>query len=347
MILLYALGLLVGLIIIYLVIIIFLPGINVQKQPLSQGKLTRSNEQENAPSSRTDISFKVNGSEIKGWFYLPENRSSPLPCIILNNGFGGTKDVVLEQYALRFQKAGMAALTYDYRHFGESDGEPRQLFSIQSQLKDCRAAIDFARLRSEVNPDKIGIWGTSASGGYGLAIAAEDKQIACISAQVAGLDSKEDGKLFLQREGWGFILRLLMHAQRDKGRSRFGLSPHKIPIVGKKGTMAMFPLATAYDGYTDLTKNSGFINEVCARVLLTTGNYNPVNFAKDVNCPVLIQVCEQDVMVSPKSADKIKKMMDDKAEIIHYPVGHFDIYKGDHFEKAVSDQISFFKKHLV
>jgi fermentation-respiration switch protein FrsA (DUF1100 family) len=308
--------------------------------------LIHSNKQEKASSSRTDISFFVNGSEIKGWLYLPDNRSDPVPCIVLNNGFGGTKDVVLEQYALRFQKSGMAALTYDYRHFGESDGEPRQLFSIRSQLEDCRAAIDFARLRSEVNPDKVGIWGTSASGGYGLAIAARDKQIACLCAQVAGLDRKEDSKLFLEREGWGFMLRLLMHAQRDKGRSRFGLSPHKIPIVGKPGTMAMFPVKGAYDGYTELTKNSSFVNEVCARVILTTGNYNPVSFAKDVNCPVLIQVCDQDVMVSPRSADKIKEILGEKAEVLHYLIGHFDIYKGDHFEKAVSDQITFFKRHL-
>ena len=305
MILLYVLGAFVGIIIIYLSIVLFWPGIQVLKQPLPGVKSGVSEKKDNPPSSRNDISFKVGGLDVKGWFYLPEDLSVPVSCIIMNNGFGGTKDLVLEQYAFRFQAAGIAVLTFDYRHFGESDGLPRQLFSIKSQLEDCMAAIEFARKQTEIDADKIAIWGTSAGGGYGLAIAAQDKKITCVCSQVAGLDSKEDGKLFLKRHGLGFILRLVMHAQRDKGRSRFGLSAHKIPIVGKPGTLALFAFPEAYEGYAEFTRNTGFINEVCARVILTTGSYNPVTSAKDVQCPVLIQVCEKDLLVSPKSAEKV------------------------------------------
>lgn len=212
-------------------------------------------------------------------------------------------------------------------------------------MEDCSAAVDFARSRAEIDPDKIAIWGTSAGGGYGLAIAAKDKNIACICAQVAGLDSKEDGKLAFKREGLRFILRLVMHAQRDKGRSRFDLSPHKIPIVGKPGTLAMIIASGAYEGYAKIAQ-AGFVNEVCARAILTTGGYNPLNYAKDVHCPVLIQVCEKDNLVSVNSAQKVAKILGEKAEIKRYPIGHFDIYTGDHFEQAVRDQIEFFKEHL-
>ena len=346
MIILYIIGILIGIIILYLGIAIFSSGFLVHKQPIPGLKSGTEEENNKSPSSRMDVSFEVGGSIIKAWLYLPVDVSVPVPCIVMNHGFGGTRDWILENYAIRFQDAGIAVLTFDYRHFGESEGEPRQLFAIKSQLEDCSAAVDFARSRAEIDPDRIAIWGTSAGGGYGLAIAAKDKKITCICAQVAGLDIKEDGKLALKREGLRFILRLVMHAQRDKGRSRFGLSAHKIPIVGKPGTLAIIIAPGAYEGYAKLAQE-GFVNEVCARAILTTGGYNPLNYAKDVHCPVLIQVCEKDNLVSLNSAQKVAEILGEKAEIKRYPIGHFDIYTGDHFEQAVRDQIEFFKKHLT
>ncbi|MCK4755033.1 MAG: alpha/beta hydrolase [Calditrichia bacterium] len=345
MLILYVIGLLIGIIIIYLGIVIFSPGFHVPKQPLSGLKSGAKEKSKESPLSRKDVSFKVEGMLVKAWLYLPVDVSVPVPCIVMNHGFGGTRDWILENYAIRFQDAGMAVLTYDYRHFGDSEGEPRQLFAIKSQLEDCSAAVDYVRSRTEIDSNKIAVWGTSAGGGYGLAIAAKDKKIACVCTQVVGLDSKEDGKLALKREGLRFILRLVMHAQRDKGRSRFGLSAHKIPIVGKPGTLAMIIASGAYEGYAKLAK-AGFVNEVCARAILTTGGYNPVNYTKDVHCPVLIQVCENDNLVSVKSAQKVVEILGEKAEIKRYPIGHFDIYTGDHFEQPVRDQIEFFKKHL-
>jgi fermentation-respiration switch protein FrsA (DUF1100 family) len=345
MIIFYVFGIFIGLIILYLAIIIFSPGFHIPKQPIPGLKSRTEGKNDTSPSSRLDVSFEVDGLNLKAWLYLPQDVSVPVPCIIMNHGFGGTREMLLENYSIPFQKAGMAVLTFDYRCFGDSEGEPRQLFAIKSQLEDCSAAIDYARNQSEIDPDKIAIWGTSAGGGYGLAIAAKDKKIACICAQVAGLDSHEDGKLALKREGLGFFLRLFMHAQRDKGRSRFGLSAHKIPIVGEPGTLAMIVAPGAFEGYARLAQ-TGIVNEVCARAILTTGGYNPVKYAKDVHCPVLIQICEKDNLVSPLSAEKVAGILGEKAEIKRYPIGHFDIYTGDHFEQAVRDQIDFFNKHL-
>jgi len=115
--------------------------------------------------------------------------------------------------------------------------------------------------------------------------------------QCPALDSQEDGKLALKREGIGSFIRLFVHAQRDMGRSRFGLSPHKIPIVGKPGTLAMITAPGAFEGYSKLV-SSDFKNEVCARVLLMGHGHNPIDCAKDVQCPVLLQVCEKDNLVN-------------------------------------------------
>jgi acetyl esterase/lipase len=335
---------LMGLVVAYLIFVIFGPGFEVGKQPLPVSQ-PAGKKKRRPPESREDVSFEVAGNSIRAWLYLPEDVSTPVPCIVLNHGFGGTKDQILERYALRFQAAGLAVLSYDYRHFGASEGQPRQLFAIPRQLEDCSAAITYARARPEIDSDRIALWGTSAAGGYGLAIAARDKQIACLCAQCPALDSEEDGKLALEREGVGFFLRLLVHAQRDKGRSRLGLSAHTIPIVGKTGTLAMITAPGAFEGYAQLF-SADFVNEVCARVLLTTEGFNPIDHAPEVECQTLLQLCEHDNLVSPRSASNTAEILGDLAQLEQYPIGHFDIYQGEHFERAVNDQIEFFSKHL-
>ena len=226
-------------ILLYLIVILFSPVISAPKQPMPRRK-KEDNEGTEPPSSRQDVHFSVAGSKISAWLYLPQDSSQAVPCIVMSHGFGGTKDFILEKYALRFVAAGTAVLTYDYRHFGSSEGEPRQLYDTLSQLEDLRAAIAYARTRSEIDAQKIVLWGTSASGGYGLIIAAEDENIAAVIGQCAGLDHEADSKLFMERNGYAYFFRLFVHAQRDKGRSRLGLSPHTIPIAGKEGTLAMF-----------------------------------------------------------------------------------------------------------
>ncbi len=319
-----------------------MPGFSVTKQPIPYSK-QQPKVRSRSPNFKIDVSFSVKNTAISGWLYLPDDLSLPVPGVIMNHGFGGTKDMLLESYAQRYREEGIAVLTYDYRHFGASEGEPRQLFSIASQLEDLRAAIAYIRNRKEIDPDKIAVWGTSAGGGYGLIIAAQDKRIDGVVAQCPALDSHEDGKLALQREGTGFFLRLLVHAQRDKGRARFGLSPHKIPIVGKPKTLAMVTAPGAFEGYADLVAPD-FKNEVCARVLLMTHGHNPINYAKGVACPVLIQVCEKDNLVSRRSYEKAAAILGKHAEVKIYPIGHFDIYVGDNFEKAVGDQLKFLKR---
>jgi len=335
---------LMGLVVAYLIFVIFGPGFEVAKQPLTFSKAA-GKKKRTPPKSREDVTFEVAGDVIRAWLYLPEDVSKPVPCIVLNHGFGGTKDQTLERYALRFQAAGRVVLTCDYRHFGASEGQPRQLFAIPRQLEDCSAAIAYARARPEIDPDRIALWGTSAAAGYGLAIAAQDKRIACLCAQCPALDSHEDGKLALEREGIAFFLRLLVHAQRDKGRSRFGLSAHTIPIVGEPGTLAMITAPGAFEGYAQLL-SADFVNEVCARVLLATEGYNPIDHAPEVECPTLLQLCEHDNLVSPRSAANTAEILGDLAQLEQYPIGHFDIYQGEHFERAVNDQIEFFSKHL-
>jgi len=337
-------GIIVGIAILYFLIVGFAPGFSVPKQPLPKAMgLTKQIGPEESPARR-DVSFDVKGTSISAWLYLPEDLSQPVPCIIMGNGFGGTKDMLLDCYGVRYREAGFAVLIFDYRHFGESGGEPRQLVWIPYQLEDYSAAVEYARGLKEIDPSRIALWGTSASGGHVILVAARDKNVACVVAQCPGLDDRASRKTLLKALGRGHFLRLFLHGQRDMIRYRLGLSPHKIPIVGKPGTMAIFPIADAYDGYRRLASES-FINEICARIILRSHGYKPAQHLQNVGCPVLIQICDNDSL-APISAE-VEKELRTYAEVKRYPIGHFDIYMGSNFEKSISDQLDFFERHLL
>jgi fermentation-respiration switch protein FrsA (DUF1100 family) len=347
MIILLGLGVLIGVILIYMIVIIFFPVLSLPDQPIP--KLPGNSEREaKLKSYRQEVQFPVDGLNIHAWLYLPKNVSGPVPCVIMANGFGGVKDCALDNYVERFLDAGLAALSFDYRHFGESEGQPRQLYDAIMQLDDFQAAIVYARSRDEIDANNIFLWGTSAGAGYGLTIAARDKQIAGVITQCGAIDHKADSKLFMDRDGIGFMLALIPHAQRDKGRSRFGLSPHRFPIVGKPGTRAMLATPGAFDGYAKILGSSKtFRNEVCGRLLFAPHAPDATESAKDVACPVLFVACEHDNLASPESHKRAAEHLGDKATVISYPIGHFDIYEGEYFEQAVSEMAAFIKKQLT
>jgi alpha/beta superfamily hydrolase len=71
------------------------------------------------------------------------------------HGFSGTMDWIVPDFAAKFADGGLAALTFDYRYLGESEGEPRQLISTRKQCDDLRRAVAFARSRQEIDASRI------------------------------------------------------------------------------------------------------------------------------------------------------------------------------------------------
>jgi pimeloyl-ACP methyl ester carboxylesterase len=129
-------------------------------------------------------------------------------------------------------------------------------------------------------------------------------------------------------------------------RSWLGLSAHKIPIVGKAGTIALITAPDAYETFSKLVPE-GFINEACARITIRGDKYRPVKYARNVRCPVLLQICDLDTITPISAAKETEAGLGNYAEVKHYPIGHFDIYFRDNFEQSVKDQLVFFEKHLA
>ena len=86
--------------------------------------------------------------------------SGNTPLLVMAHGLGAVRTMRLDAYAERFSAAGYACLVFDYRNFGDSEGEPRQLLDIRMQLQDWTAAVAYARTLPGIDPDRIGLWGT-------------------------------------------------------------------------------------------------------------------------------------------------------------------------------------------
>ena len=282
------------------------------------------------------------GVTCRAWAYEPDAAlQRPLPCIVMAHGLSGTRNASLEPYAERFAAAGFYVVLFDYRYLGDSDGEPRQLISIPRQLEDWKSAIGFARSVPGVDPERIGLWGSSLSGGHVVVTAARDKRIAAISAQCPMLDGHASARKVRKQVGLANIARLAAASVYDSVRAAFGLSPYYVPLVAPRGELAAMPTADAYAGLKAIVP-PGWRNEVAARLFLRLLFYRPIKYASDVQCPALVIACEEDTVVSTDAAAKAAERMGGEARFITLPIGHFAIYLGQWFERSSSAQLDFF-----
>jgi fermentation-respiration switch protein FrsA (DUF1100 family) len=268
------------------------------------------------------------------------------PCVVLAHGFAGTVDSGLLPFAERFAAAGLDALAFDYRHFGASDGEPRQLVSVSSQLEDYAAAIGFARGLPAVDPARIAIWGTSFSGGHVVPVAVADGRVAAAIAQVPAMDGRATLLNLLRYAGPAALARITGAAIRDALGARRGRPPVTLPVVGAPGTLAAMSTEDAQPGYSAIAGPT-WHNEVAARFALTAGLYRPGLQADRLPCPILVQIADSDAIAPPSAAQDAAWLATGRAEVRTYPIGHFDVYRGAPFERSVADQLYFLSRHLT
>lgn len=302
-----------------------------------------------ATFTREDVSFDVHGTRVEAWFYRPDETiwgSGPHPCIVIGHGMGGVRRVRLPQYAARFAEAGMACVVFDYRHFGDSAGEPRQLFSIRKQQQDYEAAIAYAKSRTEVDSARIALWGTSFAGGHVMVLAARHAEIAAVVAQCPYTSGVGDG---VKKRSPLRVLRFIATGLLDEVGSWFGAPAITIPIFGKPGDFAVLTSPNAIKGYEELRKlldpSIKWRQYLTARFVLHIPFYSPLKHAPQVRCPMLVCVCDKDRDVDPSGAHDAAKAAP-QGHSIGYRVEHFEIYLGDNFERVVSDQTAFFVEQL-
>jgi fermentation-respiration switch protein FrsA (DUF1100 family) len=293
--------------------------------------------------------FESQGTQLGAGFWAPARSSSDAqngnPCIVMAHGLGGTRACGLTPYAEKFAAAGFNVLCFDYRGFGSSDGEPRQVVSVKMQLEDWASAIAYARSLDTIDPRRIALWGSSFSGGLVIAAGVTDGKVAAISSQGAMFDGLAAVLFLIKQDGIAQISRLMRHVFKDAWRSFRNQPREMLPVVGEPGSMAVL---TAYDsksGYLAITPPD-WRNEISLDWLLGLAFFRPNKMCKRLPCPTLFCVAEKDTAVPPRAAEDAAKLAGDKGEIKRYPLGHFDIYVNDGFDQSSDDQVEFFVRTL-
>ncbi|WP_203142760.1 alpha/beta hydrolase [Marinobacter mangrovi] len=287
------------------------------------------------PLIPADVQFSSAGQQCSAWWYRPEG-SGPFATIVMAHGLGGTREQRLPAFAERFSEAGYACLVFDYRHFGASEGEPRQILDIQKQLADWKAAIAYVRDRSDADRNRIVLWGTSFAGGHVLATAAEDDQIAAVISQCPFTDGLASGLAMDPMTS----LKLTALALRDRVGSWLGADPVMVKLAGRPGELALMNAPDAASGYTAVRDGSDAPEHVAARIALDIVRYYPGRQVRNIKARILFCVCDSDTVAPAPRTLKHAKHAPDK-DIKCYPDGHFDIYSGGPFEQVVNDQIAF------
>jgi pimeloyl-ACP methyl ester carboxylesterase len=138
--------------------------------------------------SRETVEFNSEGLKLVGHFYKPEQVEPPYPCVVMGGGWCYVKELIQPEYAKFFADAGFAALTFDYRNLGDSEGEPRQHIDPWEQVDDIINAITYTSLRDDVDETRIGVWGISYAGGHVFPVGAMDRRVRILISVVPMLD---------------------------------------------------------------------------------------------------------------------------------------------------------------
>lgn len=291
---------------------------------------------------RQDVSFVSDGDICAAWLYLPVGVSSP-PVVILGHGLGATREMRLDAFAERFAEAGIAALAFTHRHFGDSGGQPRQLLSIKRQLADWEAALAWVKIRHDVDGSRIAVWGSSFGGGHAITIGSRHPELKAAVVQCPFTD----GLAAFQALGPTDSLRVLPSVARDLGSMVLRRPPAVIPLVGSPGTLALINAPDALPGCEAmLPPTTTWRNEVAARVALSIATYRPGRAASNIKFPILFCVSNTDSVTPPAQTLRYASTAP-MGEIKRYDAGHFDFYQGENFELAVRDQVEFLTRELA
>jgi uncharacterized protein len=288
--------------------------------------------------NRIDVAFPSGRESCAAWLYLPSGPGpEPHPCVVAAHGIGAIRQVRLSAYAERLTSAGYAMLTYDYRHWGASGGEPRYLCSISSQLEDIEAAIDCVRSRPEIDSRRIVLFGTSFGGGHAIVVGARRPDLAAVISQCAVADCLAVALRTPIRQA----LRWIWAGIVDQARALARLPPNYIKLAGKPGENALMTGLGAEASYEAMLDGpSPWRNQIAARVALTLPFYRPIRDARGVKAPLLMIVCDRDEVCPGSIAARVAQLAP-RGRATSFDSSHFEIYFGDLFDAAVAEMLRF------
>jgi pimeloyl-ACP methyl ester carboxylesterase len=286
--------------------------------------------------------FPSGSDQCAAWLTLPSGPG-PHPVVVLVHGGGATHEMMLGQYEKWFSAAGLAVVAFDFRHLGESGGEPRQLVSPRRYAADIDSALRFVRSRADLDSSRVALWGTSFGASHVLAAAARHPELTAAVVQCPVFS----GRGIVARAGVRHLARFTVPIVSDLLRAALRLPRRYVPLVGKPGELAFVNQPGALEGWQSVTPPGyRFDNRITAGSGLGILFYNAAARASRVRCPLLICACDRENLIDPAILTKVADNVT-RAVVEHYDADHFTVYHPPVVERVVAEQIEFLSTHLA
>jgi len=295
--------------------------------------------------SKIDVKVPAEGDiELGAWLFLPKGDEIR-PAITMAHGFAGTKEHGLEPFAQAFAAAGFVVLVHDHRNFGTSGGNLRGDVDPWRQIADWRRAISYLEARPEVDPTRIGLWGTSYAGGHALVLGATDRRLRCIVAQVPTISGYEQGLRRVSPDA----LPALEHAFNEDERAQLhGEPPRRQAAVSSDPSVpAAYRSQEAIDFYLQSIPAGLWENDITLRSTRAARTYEPGIWISRVSpTPLLLVVARDDKLTVADLALAAYERALEPKRLALIPGGHFDPYL-DQFSLAATAATEWFREHLL
>jgi uncharacterized protein len=295
--------------------------------------------------NRQDVEFAAEGDvTLRGWLFVPDGPG-PYPAITMAHGFAGVKEHGLERFGRSFADAGFVVLLHDHRGFGASDGSPRGDIDPWVQIADWRRAISFLESRPSVDPQRIGVWGSSYAGGHAIVLGATDRRLRAVVAQVPTISGYEQSLRRIAPDQQA----ALEAAFIDDERRQFGGEPPATQAVvsADPATPAAYRAPDAVAFYTQPVPEGVWHNVMTVRSSRAARMYEPGSWISRVSpTPLLMVVGLSDtVTLTDLALGAYERALQPK-KLITIAGGHFDPYL-DQFDTAAGAARDWFIEHLT
>jgi uncharacterized protein len=296
---------------------------------------------------RQDIEFDAEGVTLRGWLYAPDEGTGLAPAVVMAHGFSAVKEMYLDSFAERFAAAGLAAVVFDNRNFGASDGEPRQEIDPWAQVRDYRHAITYAQSRPEVDPERIGIWGSSYSGGHVLVVGAIDRRVKCVVSQVPLISGWDNVRALVRSD---FIAGFRAMFDEDRAARFQGKAPAMVPVVAEDPLApSALPTPDSWTWFTETGRDRApaWKNEVTLRTVEMLSEYEPGVYISRISpTPLCVVVAALDHLTPAEFAIAAYERALEPKRLVILDGGHFDAYT-EGFDEAAQPAVDWFSEHLL
>lgn len=305
-------------------------------------------KQSEEPEKQT-VEFRSEGLKVIGDLFRPSHHTAEqtLPAIVMAGPMTGVKEQVAGLYAKSLAKAGFVTLVFDHRHFGESEGMPRQHEDPSKKIEDFKNAISFLCSLKDIDPQGIGGFGISMGGGYMLQLAAFDRRIKAITIVASGLNLADTLVEMMGKEGFVKFLSELNNARQkhyNTGQVQY------IPAVATQNKPAAMIGDEPFEYYgTSRSWSPGWVNRYTTESVENLVAFNALPYARHISpTPILIIHGKNDKYCLPKFAQQVYDLAGDPKEIIWVDTtNHIDLYDVDKYvDPAIDRIVAWFDLHL-